>query len=61
MSAGKYTNQLRIVLQQYQKTYSDIGELYWAKTRIQEKSKNNVYKEINLREIDRKIAELTNE
>lgn len=56
-----YTNQLSIVLQQYQQTFSDINELYWAKNRIIEKSKNNIYKEINLREIDRKIAELTNE
>ena len=54
-----YTKQLRIVLQQYQKTYSDIGELYWAKNRIEEKSKNNIYKEINLREIDNRIKELS--
>ncbi len=53
-----YTNQLRIVLRQYQKTFSDINELYWAKNRIIEKSKNNIYKEINLREIDRRLKEL---
>ena len=53
-----YTNQLRLVLQQYQNTASDIQELHWAKSRIIQKSKNNIYKEINLREIDNKLAEL---
>lgn len=58
MNPKKYTNQLRMVLQQYRETYSDMGELYWAKMRIQEKSKNNIYKEINLKEIDNRLAEL---
>lgn len=53
-----YTNQLRIVLQQYRNTVSDIQELYWAKNRIINKSKNNIYKEINIREIDNRLAEL---
>lgn len=53
-----YTNQLKIILQQYQPAISDIQELYWAKNRIIEKSKNNIYKEINVQEIDNKLIEL---
>lgn len=53
-----YTDQLKIVLQQYQSTIEDIQELHWAKNRITEKSKNNVYKEINIREINNKLIEL---
>lgn len=53
-----YTNQLKIILQQYQPAISDIQELYWAKNRIIEKSKNNVYKEINISEIENKLIEL---
>jgi len=36
---------------------SDIQELFWAKERIKIKSKNNIYKEINIREIDNKLSE----
>ena len=57
MNPQKYTKQLRIVLSQYRNTMSDIQELFWAKERIKIKSKNNIYKEINIREIDNKLSE----
>lgn len=57
MTPEKYTKQLRIVLSQYRPNMEDVGELYWAKSRIIEKSKDNIYKEINLREIKNKLAE----
>ena len=57
MNPQKYTKQLRIVLSQYRNKMSDIQELFWAKERIKIKSKNNIYKEINIREIDNKLSE----
>jgi len=57
LNPQKYTKQLRIVLSQYRNKMSDIQELFWAKERIKIKSKNNIYKEINIREIDNKLSE----
>lgn len=53
-----YTNQLRLVLQQYRRKMSDIMDLYGAYASIERNSKDSVYKEINLQEIKNRLAEL---
>jgi len=53
-----YEEQLRLVLQGYRPTYSDIGELSGTLIRIKAKSKNNEFKEINLRLGKERLKEL---
>lgn len=53
-----YRQQLRKVLGlTYRKTLSDMLELAGAKAKIEAKSKDNIYKIINLEEIERRLKE----
>jgi len=55
-----YEEQLRLALKGYKPTYSDIAELSGALIRIEVKSKNNKFKEINLKVAKERLEELLN-
>ena len=52
-----YRNQLRLVLQGYERTFSDLGELYSAKMRVSWQMVNK-YSDITIEEITNRIKEL---
>lgn len=53
-----YRNQLRLVLEGYRQTLSDMSELSWAIERIKVKSSENRWKQINIEEAERRLSEL---
>ena len=53
-----YRKQLRLVLRGYN-GMDDINELTGARMRILEKSREGIYKQINLEEAERRLNELT--
>lgn len=54
-----YRKQLRLVLKGYKTGMDDINELTGAYMKILAKSRDGVYKQINLEEAERRLNELT--